>query len=219
MLHPVDPTPLTGPTTWAGVCRHTGRTPHALMQWDAVTIPARLPAVDLSLSPDGRWADPAVTPGRLSPPTLAALLDVLAPFTGDQDCHHALWDGWGWLTRGGAYWTLVPDGAHPRPPAPAPAPAPAPGEEPPPAVLQRALAAPRLSLPGRDYVTFTGPLHAALRTGHQVTAGWFDPQSPNLLWPQDRSWCLASEIDVDSTLVGGPVELVDAVLAAPALEA
>jgi hypothetical protein len=43
-------------------------------------------------------------------------------------------------------------------------------------------------------------------------------QSPNLFWPADRSWCVASEIDFDSTLVGGSRDLVDAVLAHPGLE-
>jgi len=45
------------------------------------------------------------------------------------------------------------------------------------------------------------------------------PQSPNLLWPVDRSWCVATEIDFDSTLVGGSAELIAAVLANPDLEA
>lgn len=86
-------------------------------------------------------------------------------------------------------------------------------------MIEDALNAPRLSLPGRNHLLFTGPLLTALDMGDQVTDDWFDPQSPNLLWPADRSWCVASEIDVDSTLVAGPVEMVEAVLAASALEA
>ncbi|WP_412736579.1 hypothetical protein [Krasilnikovia sp. MM14-A1259] len=56
---------------------------------------------------------------------------------------------------------------------------------------------------GRDYILFTGPLHAALQLGHRPLPDWFVPQSPNLLWPADRAWYVASEIDFDSTLVGG----------------
>ena len=85
--------------------------------------------------------------------------------------------------------------------------------------LQRAIAAPRLSLPGRDHLLFAGPLRAALALGHQVTDDWFAAQSPNLLWPADLSWCVASEIDFDSTLIGGSAELIRAVLAAPGLDA
>jgi hypothetical protein len=55
--------------------------------------------------------------------------------------------------------------------------------------------------------------------GHQVTEEWFVPQSPNLLWPVDPSWCVATEIDFDSTLVGGSARLIEAVLADPRLEA
>jgi len=59
----------------------------------------------------------------------------------------------------------------------------------------------------------------APRIGWHVRPGWFDAQSPNLFWPADRTWCVAREIDFDSTLVGGTAELVDTILAAPALDA
>lgn len=35
---------------------------------------------------------------------------------------------------------------------------------------------------------------------------------PQLLWPEDHAWVLATEIDWDSTIVAGPRELVDAIL-------
>ncbi|WP_432564451.1 hypothetical protein [Kineococcus sp. SYSU DK003] len=212
VLHPVEPGPAVEPTTWAGVCARTGRTPHALMQWEAITTPAPPPrsGTELVLSGEGRWDEVQVQRGTLAPQALGPLLDVLAPFTGEQGCHHALWEGWGWLTGASAFVTFSPAGG-PQPPAPARAATPD--------VLEQALDASRLLLPGRDYLLFTGPLHAALDMGDQVTDEWFDPQSPNLLWPADRSWCLASEIDFDSTLIAGPVELIEAVLAVPALEA
>ncbi len=81
------------------------------------------------------------------------------------------------------------------------------------------LAGPRLRLPGRDYLLFRGPLHAALSIGEESPDGWDERQSPSLLWPADRSWCLGTEIDFDSTLIGGSQQLIDAVLDAPGLEA
>jgi hypothetical protein len=42
--------------------------------------------------------------------------------------------------------------------------------------------------------------------------------SANLFWPADRSWCVATEVDFDSTLVGGDTALIAAILAAPELE-
>ncbi|HEU4420989.1 MAG TPA: hypothetical protein VFR67_00430, partial [Pilimelia sp.] len=76
----------------------------------------------------------------------------------------------------------------------------------------------RLRLPDRSYLLFRGPLRAALEMGWRDSVMGFDPQSPSLLWPADRSWCVGTEIDFDSTLVGGSTDLVDAVLAAPGLE-
>jgi len=74
-------------------------------------------------------------------------------------------------------------------------------------------------LPHRDYLLLAGPLLAALCMGWHVRPDGFEAQSPNLFWPADRAWCVASEIDFDSTLVGGTAELADAILAAPALDA
>ncbi|MDJ0316524.1 hypothetical protein [Arthrobacter antibioticus] len=58
---------------------------------------------------------------------------------------------------------------------------------------------------------------------------WFDTwldgdggsnfQTANLAWPADRSWCTATEIDFDSTLVGGTAELIAAIITSPDLEA
>jgi hypothetical protein len=124
------------------------------------------------------------------------------------DCFHALWTGWGWLHPGA--WGVLSSSDDGQPAAAALAPAGLPAD---------VVDGPGLHHPGRDYVVFRGPLHAALRMGHQVTDDWFDPQSPSLLWPEDLSSCLATEIDFDSTLVGGSRQLVDALLHAPGVEA
>lgn len=77
----------------------------------------------------------------------------------------------------------------------------------------------RLRLPLRDYLLYRGPLAAASRMGWYDPLIGFEPQSPSLLWPADHTWCVATEIDFDSTLVGGGANLIDAVLAAPGLDA
>jgi hypothetical protein len=43
-------------------------------------------------------------------------------------------------------------------------------------------------------------------------------QSPNPFWPADRAWCVASEIDFDSTLVAGTTQQVQAILGSSALD-
>ena len=66
---------------------------------------------------------------------------------------------------------------------------------------------------------FGGAVDAATRIGHWVAADWFDPQSPSIFWPEDHRWCVATEVDADSTLVGGSRELVEEVMDSPLLEA
>lgn len=50
------------------------------------------------------------------------------------------------------------------------------------------------------YRLFTGP-KAVLTTWPGMAPPW--RQSANLIWPSDRSWCIATDIDWDSTLVAG----------------
>jgi hypothetical protein len=72
----------------------------------------------------------------------------------------------------------------------------------------------RLELPGRGYVVLKGPLEA-------VTSSFDDPsfwQSPNLWWPQDRSWCVATEIDYSWSYVGGSKECIQRLLGNEGLE-
>ena len=71
----------------------------------------------------------------------------------------------------------------------------------------------RVEFPARSYVLFTGPLSAVLSL---ITA--HDGYSPNLWWPDDRAWCVATEIDLPWTYVGGSDALVGDVLADAILE-
>lgn len=113
------------------------------------------------------------------------------------DCFFALWEGWGWVVGGGVTITNGPEGEIRR-------------------VTPGAFPAdsPRLRLPHRDHLLFAGTLSP---TPFFRDGPW--AQSPNLFWPADHAWCVGTEIDFDSTLVGGSAELVAAVLADPGLEA
>lgn len=206
VLHP--PADETGVlTSWARVCGLTGRVAHPLMQWHAISTAPE--AVAQTGASSWRGSDPEV--GNLPPGALADVLEILSGFTVDPgECYHAVWDGWGWLHGGGATISVYCESDPQRFRAPQPSA---------PAMPEQALAGPRLRHPGRDYLLFHGPLRAAMNIGHQVTADWRLPQSPSLLWPADRSWLLATEIDFDSTLVGGSTELVEELLRGPRLEA
>ena len=59
-----------------------------------------------------------------------------------------------------------------------------------------------MRLPGRDYLLYSGAVDDALAFVDS------EGQTPNLWWPADRSWCVASEIDLAWTYIGGSAELV-----------
>lgn len=69
---------------------------------------------------------------------------------------------------------------------------------------------------GRDYVLFSGP--------RAVVSSWPGMQEPfsvsaSLVWPRNRAWCVATDIDWDSTLIAGDDdEVVEALLADDRLE-
>ncbi|KAA1422431.1 hypothetical protein FE697_014895 [Mumia zhuanghuii] len=69
----------------------------------------------------------------------------------------------------------------------------------------------RLLIGGREsaraYLVFEGPLAEAGHWGGHPVHGWIN--SPNLLWPADRAWCFATEIDLPWTGIGGPQALID----------
>lgn len=73
-------------------------------------------------------------------------------------------------------------------------------------------------LPGREYFLFERELGEVDGLFATLTSGW-PFQSPQLLWPTDHSWFLSTEIDLDSTVIGGRRRLIDTVLATEEIEA
>ncbi len=74
---------------------------------------------------------------------------------------------------------------------------------------------PRVRLPDRSYFLYRGAVDAAL-LGYP---GEPMDHTANLWWPDDRAWCVASEIDLSSTYVAGSAALVSALVSEPAVEA
>jgi hypothetical protein len=133
--------------------------------------------------------------GVLPAEVAEALVRVLCRHTSTSDeLWMALWEGYGYVHGPGpSFVAFTAVGPEPRP------------EDPP---LQRFAmryppfrrrGGPRIQLPGRDYVLYRGAPERA--------AGWMD--GPNLWWPDDHAWCVASEIDLTWTYVGGTTALVD----------
>jgi hypothetical protein len=144
--------------------------------------------------------------GVLGHDQAGAVAGTLSKHTSRPDaCWFCLWDGYGYLHRGGMAWFVFA-----RPPF---------------ARIRRGFrrlrlrwsrprvshlrAWPRVRLPNRDYLLFRGSIAQA--------AGWQD--GPNLWWPDDRAWCVASEIDLVHTYVGGSKALIADLIAGVKVEA
>ena len=75
----------------------------------------------------------------------------------------------------------------------------------------------RVQAPGRDYLLFRGP---AVSIVAFLTGDWrFWRHSPNIWWPEDRAWCVATDIDLYDTYIGGSQECIGSILNNPVLEA
>jgi hypothetical protein len=188
---------------WSEVAAWSGRTVHPEMQFHAIAAPAA----------PGREGKPLPWSGEprlgvLSKSQSGALVGLLSGFTSTPDsCWFCLWEGYGQVSGAIAWLTAVEAGS---PPSASP-------RRPPrwhlgarsPRATRSLPERKRVRLPNRDYLLFREPLAKA--------EGWED--GPNLWWPDDRAWCVASEIDLPYTYVGGPKDLVDAILKSPAIEA
>lgn len=201
VLHPVD---VDGKriVRWRNVAAATGRTLHPLVQW------WRLIDAEDSNNPQSElWDGDEPDVGSIDQPDNQRLLDVLTHHTNSPaNVYFALWDGWGFLRAGATahYFTGVRRFfSHPVPVAP---------------MASRLIDGPRLRHPGRDYVVLSGSLSEASKIPDIVGARPWRP-SANLVWPQDRSWCVATEVDFDSTLVGCSREAAKEILVCGDLEA
>lgn len=133
--------------------------------------------------------------GSLERDELDALIELMADGTSSPDsCWFGIWDGYGWMRGFPAYDELHPiaevGGRRPEPIA---------SEIPPPAPTT-----PRLMINGRALVLYRGSIDQA-KAFCKASA----EQSPNLWWPDDRAWCVATEIDFSSTYIGGSDALVE----------
>ena len=199
-------------------------------------------------SPDG-WQFDAPMEGQTDPRTLTAICRIGAQHTSTpDDGYAALWEGWGGLTGAVGYGPsrsfFTMSGQEP----PRDAPSARHGDflahaardtfndvfrkpQWQPGVLSDEISrGPRLSFPARDHVLFRGGVAEFADDEWMLKVPWrdreleshgFDPSAhtPSLVWPADHAWVLVTEVDYDSTIVGGTPALIAALCADPALEA
>ena len=129
---------------------------------------------------------------------VGALLDHTAT---PNDLYFCLWEGWG-LDGGAVY--MRGDGTRTVEPPSFPA---------------HVLAAPRVEVPHRSYLLFRGALTELGRWGAAErwpgsSATW----APAFVWPADRSWCVAKDVDPHWAGIGATEAAVTALVGDPRLD-
>lgn len=148
-------------------------------------------AADLQNVIGANWdgSGPEIGLGR---EVLGRLCRVLANNTSEvEHCYFGIWTGWG-AENYAALWQLVgtrSDAGIPQ------------------------FGVPRYA--GRDYLLLCGPLKSAV----ELVEKSLMHTSPNYIWPSDRTWCLVTDVDLDSTLVGGSDLLIEEIIAEDKIEA
>jgi hypothetical protein len=192
ILHPAQE-PGSGErlVRWREVAAWSGVALGPGAQFHTVALPPTRP----EMPPPWRGQGPCQ--GRLYLPDAEVLAEVLRGCTNTpEQCFFGLWAGYGFVGT-----PLVREGSPPAAPLSDPIP--------------DAVRAGRLvELPGRGYLLYEGPVEAIT-----ATAGLDHGQTANLAWPADQAWCLAMEIDLAWTYVGGSESLVERLLADERIEA
>ncbi len=187
---------------WAEVAAWSGMPLRPDAQFHSIALPRTAP----SEPPPYHGQGPRE--GSLYVPDARVLAGILRDWTGTpEDCWFCVWDGYGWESSS-LLFSVVASAETRQPETVAPSKrdrVPGPVRE-----------APRVQLPHRGYFLYQGPAEAVLTL--PGLEGMFG-QCPNVWWPADRAWCVASEIDLPWTYIGGPRGLIDAVLADDRIEA
>jgi hypothetical protein len=187
---------------WAEVARWSGRVIHPEVQFHALVPPLPLDAIG---------TEPFNFPPRigvLPESHVRTLAELLSGHTTTKDkCWFCLWDGYGYFNEGAiAVFRAYRDSLagrfarwrheHVR------------------ASFRRAR---RRVIPGRRVTPNPQRSYLLFRGSVNQAPGWED--GPNIWWPDDRRWCVASEIDLPYTYIGGSKELIEEIVEHPALEA
>jgi hypothetical protein len=186
--------------TWREIADSNLRVHHPQMQFGALVTRVGSPAGLYDRNPQPGLFDGWPKTGSLPLDLARALVGMLSDYTRTPErCWFAAWEGWGDPVFAVSRFSGSKHG--PAPPLPV--------------VIPR----PRtrtFKVPGRGYYIARGALASALETVYGVASHY---QSASIWWPDDRAWCVATEVDFDWTYVGGSNECIAAVLGHPDLEA
>lgn len=191
VLHPAEEPERGGDrlVRWAEVADWSGMPLRPDAQFHSIALPPVRP------QRQAPWSSQGPCEGGLYLPDAEALAGIVREWTSTPgQCWFCVWDGYGWAgtlcTRPGEPSVRLPDPATVR-------------------------AGARVHLPNRDYLLYAGPAEAVAAAAPLSVA----EQTPNLWWPADRAWCVATEIDLPWTYVGGPAGLIERILDDERIEA
>lgn len=169
---------------WTEVAEANGTIAHPAMEWTAITGDYRY---DWHGQRPGIW-DQVPWHGSLPLRLARRLSNRLVAFTDTAElCWGAAWEGEGNMVG-----------------------------------LRSDLKLPRLEIPNRPMILGSGPLSSV--AARSFTDG-YDPwdreehpqfaqryRSPSLWWPNDRSWCVATDVDLQSTYIGASADCINRLL-------
>lgn len=193
VLHPAqEPGPDGEPLVrWAEVAAWSGMPLRRDAQFHSIALPLVRPEAPAP------WSSQGPDEGNLYLPDAEVVAGLAREWTATPErCWFCVWDGYDWAGT-----LLTPPGE--------------PGVRLPDPVSPAVRNGPRVSLPNRDYLLYAGPVEAVTTTAEKASLG----QTPNLWWPADRAWCVATEIDLPWTYVGGPAGLIERILGDERIEA
>ncbi len=170
-----------------------------LAAWSGQSLESDTPFHSIALPPHQPEQPPpsihSPSLGRLYLPDAGTLASVIRRFTTTaSDCWFGLWDGYDLVGVPLAARVGARRGTGPIP--------------------ELARNGQRVHLSDRDYLLYRGGVDS-FRPFESDSL----EQTANLWWPGDHAWCVASEVDLSSTYVGGSSEMIGVLLAEPALEA
>lgn len=195
LFHPIEDGGAGRRERWSDLARRNERIAHPEMQFQWISRPPG------QRPPEWYDAESGPSWGSLPVPERRILIEVLDRYTSSRDsCFFCVWEGYDplhedrpvdWHKAGtlGALRARVRRRRSHRLAPPLP----------------------QVELPGRRYYLYRGPLEKAL-------APLPDDHSPNLWWPEDRAWFVATELDYAWTYVGGSEELIGELLSDDRLE-
>lgn len=203
------------PVRWADIAAERGTTFHAGAQFAALS---GLDDTGLPWTEDAWSGEPPGGDG-LPAADLAAVADIISHHAG-PGAYLALWDGYAFIRGGEAVEILGTE-------EPATDPEAAEREQ----VLRDQLKRPAFTRDVREagklelgpqgyraFYVFSGTLEDLASPLWKSGDGFAERQAPNLAWGIDRSWMLSTELYEDSTILGGPAELVRELAGDPRIE-